>query len=56
MHELDTRTLCNEMLHWLIMSPPEEPLLGQPFFMYERASWHIVNVPTESISITVENK
>lgn len=35
------------------MDPPADELLpGPPFLRYLNASWHIVNVPTESISIT----
>lgn len=39
-----------------INPPPDEPLPGAPFLRYFSASWHIVNVPTESISITAGNK
>lgn len=36
-----------------IVPPPDELLPGPPFLRYLSASWHIVKVPTESISITV---
>lgn len=39
-----------------IINPPlEEFLPGAPFLRYLSASWHIVNVPTESISKTANN-
>lgn len=38
------------------MRPPvDESLPGPPFFRYFSASWHIVYVPTESMSITAED-
>lgn len=35
-----------------ITPPPDEFLPCPPFLRYLSASWHMVNVPTESISIT----
>lgn len=37
-----------------IIVPPDTSFPKAPFFRYLSAFWHIVKVPTESISITVE--
>ena len=42
----------------LIIEPPpvDESLPGPPFLRYLSASWHMLNVPTASISKTAQNQ